>query len=337
MNATLVPIFCLILASMIFPTGDAAPSQIAGLFHGSKAHPSTLPNLNENEKKFYEMIVAPLAAKCADIKFSPGLGTFQTVEKAMLCENANKIAKLYTELNGIYHNNKKKNLVGTTQQAIRAVVLLEDLQDLKKIYSDLLSWEVAKPIEQTIDHIANGHNARDNLHKAFIETFSAIEQWKNDVTKMLNEKRANRDKEVANKINKKRNKIADNAAKKVDVEGKDEADQQQQDPVEAENEKESGKLEADLIHAKDWDTVERRRIAFKFLCISYEMGKLFNQTPQEEQHWTMEQFAANLFVYSMRVDRPAYMGEPEIEGIAEKWPITGMENYLPHHGKAPME
>jgi hypothetical protein len=38
----------------------------------------------------------------------------------------------------------------------------------------------------------------------------------------------------------------------------------------------------------------------------------------------MEQFIVNLFVYSMRDDRPDYMREPEIEGIAAKWPITGM-------------
>jgi hypothetical protein len=38
----------------------------------------------------------------------------------------------------------------------------------------------------------------------------------------------------------------------------------------------------------------------------------------------MEQFIVNLFVYSMRVDRPDYMREPEIEGIAAKWLNTGM-------------
>jgi hypothetical protein len=202
MKATLAPIFCLILATMLLQTGKAAPSGRAGFrhdskndpstlpnlvgnVHGSKGHPSILPNLEGNEKKFYEMIVAPLAAKCADIKFSPGLGTYQTMEKAMLCENANRIAQLYTDLNGIYMGKEKKaQLVGTTQQAIRAVVLLTDLQDLKKVYSDLLSFEVANPIEEAVRHMATGNDGRDNLHKAFIETFSAIEQWKNDVTKM---------------------------------------------------------------------------------------------------------------------------------------------------------
>jgi hypothetical protein len=324
------PIFCLIFASTLFQTGVAAHGGLAGILHSSKPHPPTLPNLEGNEKKFYEMIVAPLAAKCADDKFGSGLGISQKMEKEMLCKNVKKIAKLFTDLNGIY-KQAKTHLVGTTQQAIREVVLLEDLQELKEIYSDLLSWEVAKPIEDAILLMTKGHNARDNLKQAFVDTFGEIKQWKIDVTEKLNEKRAKWGEDVTKKINEQRNKIAKDA-KKVDQKGKDEADQQ---------EKEWKKLEADLSKAEDRDTVERRQIAFKFLCIGYEMEKLFNRNSQEEQHWTMEQFVANLFVYSLRVDRPNYRGEPEIEGIAAKWPIAGMEDkdnnvHVHHHQSATM-
>jgi hypothetical protein len=326
MKVTLAQIFCLILASMLSQTGDATPDRFAGFLHRSKVHSATLPNLAGNEKKFYEIIVAPLVTKCADITFSPGFCIFQRMQKAMLCKNAKKIAKLYTELNGIY-KQKKKHLVGTTQEAIRSVVLNHDLKDLKEIYSDLLSWEVSRPIQDAIVGMSIGHDARDNLKKAFIETFEEIKQWKIAVTEKINEKRAKWDKKVTNSINEKRKEIAEHA-KKVDQKGENGANQQQ-DPVKQEKEKKWEKHEAVLSKAKDWDTLERRQITFRFLCIGYEMGKLYNHTTEEEQHWAMEQFAANLFVYSMRVDRPDYMGEPEIEEIAEKWSIAG--NAAPNH------
>jgi hypothetical protein len=50
----------------------------------------------------------------------------------------------------------------------------------------------------------------------------------------------------------------------------------------------------------------------------------------------MEQFVANLFVYSLRVDQPHYDGEPEIQGIAAKWPISGMEGNNLHHHESPI-
>jgi hypothetical protein len=60
-----------------------------------------MPNLAGDEKMFYETIVVPLLAKCADKTFGL-VGTFQKMEKEMLCNNANKLVQLYTDLNGVY-------------------------------------------------------------------------------------------------------------------------------------------------------------------------------------------------------------------------------------------
>jgi hypothetical protein len=102
-------IFYLILASMFPQPGEATPGVLAGLtglFHSSKGHSATLPNLTGDEKKFYETIMVPLLARCADKTFGP-VGTFQKTEKEMLCKNANKLAQLYTDLNGMYKGRRR--------------------------------------------------------------------------------------------------------------------------------------------------------------------------------------------------------------------------------------
>jgi hypothetical protein len=92
----ITPIFYLILASMFPQPGQATtPGVLAGLtglFHSG--HPATLPNLTGDEKKFYETIMVPLLARCADKTFGP-VGTFQKMEKEMLCKNANTRATLH--------------------------------------------------------------------------------------------------------------------------------------------------------------------------------------------------------------------------------------------------
>jgi CRISPR/Cas system-associated protein Cas10 (large subunit of type III CRISPR-Cas system) len=102
-----------------------------------------------------------------------------------------------------------------------------------QIYSDLLSWAVAKRIEKVVEDMVTGRNARANLNKAFIETFGVIKQWKS---------------EVAKKINQKRHKNAEDV-KKGHQHGADGADGE---TIDFENDKESRKMEADLMHSKDW-------------------------------------------------------------------------------------
>jgi hypothetical protein len=75
------------------------------------------------------------------------------------------------------------------------------------------------------------------------------------------------------------------------------------------------------------DTFDTRKAAYKLLNIGAYMVKYaFDRTDEEYQKWAMQQFAATLAVYSLRVDPLKFYHVADIQKISERWPIGMLDD-----------
>jgi soluble cytochrome b562 len=80
------------------------------------------------------------------------------------------------------------------------------------------------------------------------------------------------------------------------------------------------KEERESVH----DLHERRAVAYKLIEIGKKMGDVFNANEEEQMEWAFQLFAAQLAVYSLRLDTlPTSVPHQKIaiHAIAKRWPI----------------
>jgi hypothetical protein len=99
------------------------------------------------------------------------------------------------------------------------------------------------------------------------------------------------------------------------------------------------------VDADSRDTNASRKVAYKLISIGVQMKTSFNEDEEERAHVALQQFAANLAVYALQLDKGGNAKTNEgtdddeeidsndngkqIRDIAQKWPIGMMQWIVP--------